>query len=132
MRNQSLPIRKDGTTHCLLVKGCVHQNSGITHFPTFLELSTWVRKDCFHLITLHHIESLQVMPRMNVGPGGKQAKLRHTIWQGNPQCLTLPGGQPKRDETSSRSMGLIPWAGQERKCEQSWHYMKISGLKNLW
>ena len=32
---------------------------------------------------------------MNKGPGGKQPKMRDTIWNGHPQTMTLPEGRPK-------------------------------------
>ena len=32
---------------------------------------------------------------MNKGPGGKQLKIRDTIWNGQPQSMTLPDGQLK-------------------------------------
>ena len=32
---------------------------------------------------------------MNKGPGGKQPKMRDTVWNGQPQTMTLPDGRPK-------------------------------------
>ena len=33
--------------------------------------------------------------KMSKGPGGKQPKMRDTVWNGQPQTLTLPDGKPK-------------------------------------
>ena len=33
--------------------------------------------------------------KMSKGPGGKQPKMRDTVWNGQPQTLTLPDGRPK-------------------------------------
>lgn len=33
--------------------------------------------------------------KMNKGPGGKQPKMRDTIWNGQSQTLTLPDGRSK-------------------------------------
>ena len=33
--------------------------------------------------------------KMNKGPGGKQPKMRDTVWNGQPQTMTLPDGRPK-------------------------------------
>ena len=33
--------------------------------------------------------------KMNKGPGGKQPKMRETVWNGQQQTMTLPDGRPK-------------------------------------
>ena len=33
--------------------------------------------------------------KMSKGSGGKQPKMRDTVWNGQPQTLTLPDGRPK-------------------------------------
>ena len=33
--------------------------------------------------------------KMNEGPGGKQPKMRDTVWNGQPQTMTPPDGRPK-------------------------------------
>ena len=60
---------------------------------------------------------------MNVGPGGKQAKLRDTIWQGHPQCLTLPDGKPKgmRLILEERGIDTTGWTAKEMQAELASH-----------
>ena len=36
-----------------------------------------------------------IASKVNKGPGGKQPKMRDTVWNGQPQTLTLPDGRPK-------------------------------------
>ena len=40
-------------------------------------------------------EDALIASKMNKGPGGKQPKMRDTVWNGQPQTMTLPDGQPK-------------------------------------
>ena len=36
-----------------------------------------------------------IASKMNKGPGGKQPKMRDTVWNGQPQTMTLADGRPK-------------------------------------
>ena len=40
-------------------------------------------------------EDALIASKMNKGPGGKQPKMRDTVWNGQPQTMTLPDGRPK-------------------------------------
>ena len=40
-------------------------------------------------------EDALIAHNMNKGPGGKQPRMRDTVWNGQPQSLTLPDGRPK-------------------------------------
>ena len=40
-------------------------------------------------------EDALIASKMNRGSGGKQPKMRDTVWNGQPQSLTLPDGRPK-------------------------------------
>ena len=40
-------------------------------------------------------EDALIASKMSKGPGGKQPKMRDTVWNGQPQSLTLPDRQPK-------------------------------------
>ena len=40
-------------------------------------------------------EDALIASKMNKGPGGKQPKMRDTVWNGQPQIMTLPDGRPK-------------------------------------
>ena len=67
-------------------------------------------KDCFYLIMLHHI-------------GGKQAKLRDTVWQGHPQHLTFPDGRPKGMKLilEERGIDTVRWTAKEMRAELASH-----------
>ena len=43
---------------------------------------------------------------MNVGPGGKQAVMRPTVWNGSIQTMVLPDGQPKRMKLVLQERGM--------------------------
>jgi hypothetical protein len=40
-------------------------------------------------------EDALIASKMNKGPGGKQPKMRDTVWNGQPQTMNLPDGRPK-------------------------------------
>ena len=40
-------------------------------------------------------EDALIASKMNKGPGGKQPRMRDTVWNGQPQTMTLPDGRPK-------------------------------------
>ena len=40
-------------------------------------------------------EDALIASKVSKGPGGKQPKMRDTVWNGQPQSLTLPDGRPK-------------------------------------
>ena len=42
-----------------------------------------------------YAENALIASKMNKGPGGKQPKMRDTMWNGQTQTLTLPDGRPK-------------------------------------
>ena len=42
-----------------------------------------------------YAENALIASKMNKGPGGKQPKMRDTMWNGQTQTLTLPDGCPK-------------------------------------
>ena len=60
---------------------------------------------------------------LNVWPGGKQAKLRDIIWQGHPQCLTQPDGQPKGMRLVLEEHGIDTkgWTAKEMRAELALH-----------
>ena len=43
--------------------------------------------------------------KMNKGPGGKQRNMHDTVWNGQPQTMTLPDGRPKGAELVLRERG---------------------------
>ena len=40
-------------------------------------------------------EDALIASKINKGPGGKQPKMRDTVWNGQPQTMALPDGRPK-------------------------------------
>ena len=52
---------------------------------------------CFHHICGHtaFAEDALITSKMNKGPGGKQPKMRETVWNGQQQTMTLPDGRSK-------------------------------------
>jgi hypothetical protein len=60
---------------------------------------------------------------MNVGPGGKQMKMRDTIWQGEIQSLILPDGQPKgmKIVLEERGIDTSGWIAKQMREELASH-----------
>lgn len=60
---------------------------------------------------------------MNVGPGGKQMKMRDTIWQGEIQSLILPDGQPKGMKIVLKERGIDTsgWTAKQMREELASH-----------
>ena len=60
---------------------------------------------------------------MNVGPGGKQMKMRDTMWQGEIQSLILPDGQPKgmKIVLEERGIDTSGWTAKQMREELASH-----------
>ena len=48
-----------------------------------------------HIWCFDHADNALIASMINKGPGGKQPKMRDTMWNGQTQTLTLPHGCPK-------------------------------------
>ena len=61
---------------------------------------------------------------MNVGPGGKQPKMKNTIWNDSTQTMTLPDGSPKgmRIVLEERGVDTSGWTADRMRQELRTHH----------